>query len=327
MGLCGSKAGPQTEEEKKAAIISKELEERNREEFAEEQKKIKLLLLGAGESGKSTLFKQMKILYGTVTDEEQKMFTPLVHNNILSAAKILCQQVEKLGLLDMLQAKEERAKVMETSVAATIDMELGASLIALWADSAIKEAWSRKSEFQIVDSVSKYFDDLDRIRQDNYQATQMDVIYARVRTSGIVTERYEINGMEFEMYDVGGQRNERKKWIHCFDSVTAVIFVAALSEYDQALFEETSVNRMIEALSLFQEVCNNRFFEDSSILLFLNKRDLYEQKVKRICIKDTPEFADFEGPPGDAESGIEYFVDRFLSMVEDPNREVRTAME
>ena len=35
------------------------------------------------------------------------------------------------------------------------------------------------------------------------------------------------------IYDVGGQRNERRKWIHCFDDVTAVIFVAAINEYDQ----------------------------------------------------------------------------------------------
>lgn len=55
--------------------------------------------------------------------------------------------------------------------------------------------------------------------------------------------RYEIDGSTFEMYDVGGQRNERKKWIHCFDNVTAVIFVAALSEYDQCLFEDASTNR------------------------------------------------------------------------------------
>ena len=42
-------------------------------------------------------------------------------------------------------------------------------------------------------------------------------MYSRVRTSGIVTERYNIDGTTFEMYDVGGQRNERKKWIHCFE--------------------------------------------------------------------------------------------------------------
>ena len=115
-------------------------------------------------------------------------------------------------------------------------------------------------------------------------------MYSRVRTSGIVTERYNIDGTTFEMYDVGGQRNERKKWIHCFEGtyvraffctidsmiscktiffilnfrnpqsslirysesfflffvgVTAVIFVAAISEYDQKLFEDASTNRMV----------------------------------------------------------------------------------
>ena len=76
-----------------------------------------------------------------------------------------------------------------------------------------------------------YFEHIDRIKEANYLATQQDIILSRVRTSGIVTERYEIDDSQFEMYDVGGQRNERKKWIHCFDDVTAVIFVAALSEY------------------------------------------------------------------------------------------------
>ncbi len=57
---------------------------------------------------------------------------------------------------------------------------------------------------------------------------------------------------------MGGQRNERKKWIHCFDDVTAVIFVAALSEYDQTLFEDSTTNRLLGAVELFGEICNNR---------------------------------------------------------------------
>jgi len=42
------------------------------------------------------------------------------------------------------------------------------------------------------------------------------------------------------MFDVGGQRSERKKWIHCFENVTSIIFCVALSEYDQVLLEESS---------------------------------------------------------------------------------------
>jgi hypothetical protein len=51
------------------------------------------------------------------------------------------------------------------------------------------------------------------------------------------------------MFDVGGQRSERKKWIHCFENVTSIIFCVALSEYDQVLLEESS------------QVCHHQLFE------------------------------------------------------------------
>jgi len=90
--------------------------------------------------------------------------------------------------------------------------------------------------------------------------------------------------------DVGGQRNERKKWIHCFQGVTAVIFCVALSEYDQKLFEDNSQNRMIESMLLFDEICNSRWFVDTDIILFLNKTDLFKEKLKKkdlsVCFPD-----------------------------------------
>jgi GTPase SAR1 family protein len=87
------------------------------------------------------------------------------------------------------------------------------------------------------------------------------------------------------MYDVGGQRNERRKWIHCFDNVHAVLFVAAISEYDQVLYEDDSQNRMHEALSLFSEICNSRFFAETAMILFLNKRDLFQEKIQTTSLK------------------------------------------
>jgi len=45
------------------------------------------------------------------------------------------------------------------------------------------------------------------------------------------------------MFDVGGQRSERKKWIHCFEGVTAIIFCVALSAYDLVLAEDEETVR------------------------------------------------------------------------------------
>jgi len=86
------------------------------------------------------------------------------------------------------------------------------------------------------------------------------------------------------LFDVGGQRSERKKWIHCFEDVTAIIFCVAMSEYDQVLHEDETTNRMQESLKLFDSICNNKWFGDTSIILFLNKKDLFEEKILRSAL-------------------------------------------
>ena len=113
------------------------------------------------------------------------------------------------------------------------------------------------------------------------------------------------------MIDVGGQRNERKKWIHCFDDVDAIIYVAAISEYDQVLVEDQSTNRMIESLDLFEELCNSPWFENTDMMLFLNKRDLFESKIKEKSISSVPAFSSYDIKPG-YESGCDFFVDQFM---------------
>lgn len=99
--------------------------------------------------------------------------------------------------------------------------------------------------------------------------------------------------MRYKMFDVGGQRSERKKWIHCFDTVTAVIFLAAISEYDQVLIEDESMNRVKEALTLFESICNSPYFLKTSMILFLNKKDLFEQKLAVSPLSTF--FEDFQG--------------------------------
>lgn len=62
----------------------------------------------------------------------------------------------------------------------------------------------------------------------------------------------------FSMFDVGGQRDERRKWIQCFNDVTAIIFVTACSSYNMVLREDPTQNRLRESLDLFKSIWNNR---------------------------------------------------------------------
>ena len=323
MGACGSSMAS---EEKAQLAASREVEKQMNDAFQKEQEKIKLLLLGAGESGKSTIFKQMRVLYGApLSEEEKRQITPVVYSNTITSMKVLVENCTALGYEGDVAPdnKGHFATVGAADDNGEIDVALGTAIKALWTDPGIELTWKRRAEYQIVESVKAYFKDIDRIMADDYVATQQDMLLARVRTSGIVTEKYIIDGTPFEMYDVGGQRNERKKWIHCFDDVTAVIFVAALSEYDQVLFEDATTNRMEEAVGLFQEICNNRYFTNSSMILFLNKRDLFEEKIKIVDIKARPAFTDFPGTLGDPEYyklGVDYFLTKFCSVNENEDR-------
>lgn len=310
MGNCAGGGTPQDAEARaKNNALQKQLEEDNRKE----QEKIKLLLLGAGESGKSTIFKQMKVLYGVAwTEAERATMTPVVYNNTITSMKILVEHTESLGFSSQVVCKEDFAAFQNVSDEDEINPAVGKMIKNLWLDPGVQECWKVRSTFQIVESVKAYFDKIDEIAADGYIASESDILLSRVRTSGIVEEQYMIDGAKFCMFDVGGQRNERKKWIHCFDDVTAVIFVAALSEYDQVLYEDANTNRMTEAVVLFDEICNNVYFKDCSMILFLNKRDLFEDKIKRVPIATVADFHDYSGAPCDYQDGCSYFTNLFL---------------
>lgn len=107
--------------------------------------------------------------------------------------------------------------------------------------------------------------------------------------------------------------------------MTAVIFVAALSEYDQMLFEDSSTNRMVEAVELFNEICNNRNFTQSNMILFLNKKDLFEEKINHVHIGDQKDFQDFPAEFGSSDYydvGVDYFLNKFTMVNTNPDRVV-----
>lgn len=111
----------------------------------------------------------------------------------------------------------------------------------LWRDSGIKEAVSRSREFQLNDSAVYYFNSIDRMSSPGYMPTDQDILRSRVKTTGITETTFKVGELTYKLFDVGGQRSERKKWIHCFENVTALVFLVSLSEYDQMLYEDESV--------------------------------------------------------------------------------------
>jgi GTPase SAR1 family protein len=321
MGVCSSSESL-TEQEKKdrdaEKLAAKKIDQAMNHDHTVDSQINKLLLLGAGESGKSTLFKQMITIYGKgFPESERKTYTSIIYNNIISSMKVLITQSANYGPIE--GANSAKMRLDECKGDEDIDAELANHIQALWNDPGIQKTYDERAKYQLTDSASYFISKILEIGSETYIPSEQDVLRSRVRTTGIVENEFIIDGNQFKMFDVGGQRNERKKWIHCFENVTAVLFVAAISEYDQVLYEDENTNRMHEALNLFEEICNSRWFRETAMILFLNKRDLFAEKIVKVSLRTC--FPDYDGADT-YEDGCEFLQLEFEGKNRNPDKQV-----
>jgi len=327
MGNACGKGSSDPESDRRHRDIEKSLREQRKADLNE----VKILLLGAGDTGKSTLIKQIKLIYKEGFDEkEREIFRDIVATNILVWLHTLVQSalqndaaagplrggsfeaefIDQLSDMDFYSEKGGRFGYLVTHVD---------EIKKLWEEKCIQDGYFHAHELQIGDSAKYFFENLDNICSESYRPSDQDILYARARTTGIAETTFTVQDHVFRVVDVGGQRTERRKWIHCFQDVTAILFFASLSEYNQQLWEERKVNRMQESLKLFDEIVNCAWFKDTAIILFLNKSDIFREKVKNYPLSDY--YADYEGGD-DFEAGCDYIKGLYLTLNENSNRTV-----
>ncbi|XP_019957312.1 guanine nucleotide-binding protein G(o) subunit alpha-like [Paralichthys olivaceus] len=283
MGICLHQ--DVTEEGKKAKLQSSKIEQDLCEHARTEMNVVKILMLGAAESGKSTLIKQIKIIHSHgFSKQELISFQASVLDNLLTSMKFVLRGMGMLRInLANKKNKVHARSILSCSQCLGDDQELlpfvAHALCALWADQGVRAAAARGYEFELNDSALYFFENMSRIIAPNYVPTETDVLRVRVRTCGIIETQFQVNETIFRLYDVGGQRSKRRKWLSCFDCIQVVLFVVSLSSYDMTLMEGPSRNRLQESLQLFTSVCTNTVFNSTSLILFMNKTDLFRKKI------------------------------------------------
>ena len=284
---------------------------------------LKLLLLGSGDSGKTTILKQMHILYGKGIGQQKRAQAkkPLFRELVLGAKETIaaCGEIPKTRAIRD-EKTLEQARIIEEYNVESQEYELppriARAIDILWKDPDVQQTWSQRSHYQVLESWGSFASKCWRYPKwggPSWIPSQKEYLFTRIKTVGVIQETFHVDGTSFQIVDVGGQRNERRKWIHYFEGVTAVIFVAAISEYDQCLAEDRKKNRLEEALDLFGSINNSYYFENTTVLLFLNKADIFREKLceRKIRLNVSGLFPN--APRGtDYDDGVEWVRDEFL---------------
>ena len=314
------------------------------------QKAKKILFLGSAGSGKSTLFKQLRMIHGVgFDDSDREDYIKHIHSQIINEMKLAIQVyigynhriAQKNNALspsnddtkseeeyedelivwdnielhsETLQNAEAAQLVLEHQYVDRLEPEIASAIKQLWDEPIIKEIYALRSITCIETSSAHFWDKIDEIGHNDYLPSTEDILLCRLKTTGLHEQHFNIKGEEMHIIDVGGQHSQRRKWIHCFEHVVAVIFIASLSCYDEILTEDNSMrNSMTDQLKLFKQISNNQMLTEVAMILFLNKADLFEQKysVDQIPLSKCVEFEDFVDDDWSAKKAKAYIVQEF----------------
>eukprot|EP01084_Bolivina_argentea_P209402 356695_1 len=253
---------------KLSKMSNKEIEKYMKSLEKKESSIIKTLLLGAGSSGKSTLFRQIECIHGEEKRSDtihgmERFFVDtesMIKNIRLNVINALIKLLKKSQILSQPPYNISKCIIDDTdeNIGNAIKIlgdfkinkicefgydkytqqdiqTLGESMDLLWKLEGIQETYANRHYFSIYENIDYFLDKVITVMDDSdnngYIPSMDDVLNARMRTMGIVERSYFIRSTQFNMFDVGGQRNERRKWISLFDNVNVVIFVAALNHY------------------------------------------------------------------------------------------------
>eukprot|EP01084_Bolivina_argentea_P262813 444595_1 len=315
-----------------------------------------VLLLGARDTGKSTVFKQIELLYAdTMTQQEREFWRSCVRRqvevdllNAFGYLEELREQIEDGELHD-----DEHDELIQFLLSNDIPQEIKAAgqrlenyidnnewvmeraddIKLLWRDRCIQNVFSdykHRNYSCINESTMHLLDDIDRFAAEDYLPTDQDVLITYYPTSmiNIRQRKLRVGNEAIQVTDRSGRRGERKKWVHCYDSVSVVIFVASLSHYNEHLWEDTlhrwwfedKANCMDDSIELFQKIVNLEALKDATMILLLNKKDLFEEKIKSIPITVCNSLMEFEGDTTDYDETMAYIKQQYESQNLNPKK-------
>ncbi|KAF7636759.1 hypothetical protein Mgra_00003704 [Meloidogyne graminicola] len=283
---------------KRGYYIQNEINKIFNSEYEQKNKRIiKILLLGPSDSGKSTILRQMRILHNNgFSIGEKSHYRYTIYSNCLDIINHIALGIYKLNINIPPNERElinKFANLNNYQLLKWNELEEGKedeignnnnniikSMAKFFEFVSVKQACKRIMEFTVPDNTFYILEEKERILKLDYIPIQEDIVNARCSTLGIYEINFDFRNFVIRLIDVGGQRTERRKWIHCFDNIEAILFIVSLACYNNILADDNSINQMFDAIQLFKNIYTNNYLKKSFFVMFFNKKDIFRKKIQ-----------------------------------------------
>ena len=285
------------------------------------EKNSKFLLLGSRGSGKSTLLKQLKLLFLNGFSKAELMgYKPILHLNTLVAAQSLVRGCHTLGIeLNSKVAKE--IEQMSIGFDTVIDPETASDLDDFWGSEEIQQCFQQRYLLNLPENTHHLMKHVSRFKDITFLPTASDLMWSYFTMPRVDEVEFDYEGRSYSVIDFGNRGNERRKWIHCFGGVDAIIFTVDLSSYNKKPYVDEDITEIDEACVMFDEIINMKLFSSTKVFLLLNKSDVFKEKIAKIDLasfyRDCKEGLGFE-------EGCKYMGRKFEQLNRFPEREIKT---
>ncbi|KAK0515794.1 hypothetical protein JMJ35_001828 [Cladonia borealis] len=279
---------------------------------------VSIILLGNRFSGKSTVFKQMKLRWsGSVCDvEERKQMGQVILVKMITVFNTVMREMHHEEMKYQREDSLQHAKLLQ--VAADTGFEqitLPTCLFALerlWADETVKNAFRLLYQTRLYDNLDYDIGNIDRYLSEAYTPSDDDILHCSIPTFETIEMFSRIDGLEYRVFDTGSGLEEREKAVHRFAMASGshcMIFTVPLCCYDRCSVFENSADMIREDLTQFFIPLRGA---RATVILLFTHLDLLEEDIRRNLFKD--DFPDYTGRQDDVIAAREFIAHKFRGL-------------
>jgi GTPase SAR1 family protein len=166
-----------------------------------------------------------------------------------------------------------------------------------WEDEAFKESYKYKTRINLVDTSDYFLKKLENINL-NYKPLLEDLLFIRRKTIGVNILKFEKNEIKYKLYDIGGQKSERRVWDQVAKDSDIIIYISSLNDYHKKMYEDNKTNRLVDSINTFKSLISNQTYNTCKIVLIFSKFDLFIEDLKSIKFSD---YFDYDGENSEME--------------------------